>query len=407
MLTVQILKGRKETDVKITVFFDSYLPFHEDKDPGQIPLGLKEIGTDTGVITLTKKELENYNPPYPFTKGLLEEFCTEKFWSENDSAIIIVYPSKGKLCSPLIEKMKLGGKKVLLKFDSDGKIAYPLQMHYHRIPLRERLSVRTVIGDLWWRLPCKSLKRRRHAEVAAEVIRQIELSGGAIIESPDALANLNFFLAAWGRTDLISKTHFIPNPVTPEFVEGEVDKKENIVISYGRWDDFRVKNTGVMVETVVGFLRQRRDYRFIIFGTGTDYVKDLLGDAPKNVRDRIEVRGYIEHKNVKDILRNAKILFVPSRWESFSIAAAEALCTGCSIVGTPAEALRYLSMQGFSGTTASTFGKEAILAALIQDAIKWDEGDYDSEKIASFWREKLDRKNIAKSIDSLAQELVK
>ena len=101
------------------------------------------------------------------------------------------------------------------------------------------------------------------------------------------------------------------------------------------------------------------------------------------------------------------MLFVPSRWESFSIAAAEALCTGCSIVGTPAEAFRYLSMQGFSGTIASTFDRKAILAALLQDATKWERGDYKPEKIAIFWRANLDSKSWQKYRDTWRTRQVK
>ena len=389
------------------MFFDIYQPFHEIKDPGQIPLGLMETGVNTGVITVTKEDLANYSPKFHLTQSALNELYNEEFWLKNDSDVIIAYPLQGALYSPLIEKMKLGGKKVLLKFDSDGKIAYPLQRHHLRIPLQERLTVGNLISDVWWHLPFKSLKRRKHAKVAAETIRQVELTDGAIIESPEALSNLNYFLAAWKRSDLIKKTHFIPNPVTPEFVEGEVGAKENIVVSHGRWDDFRVKNTQVMAETIVEFLKNRTDYRAVIFGSGIEKVKSLIADAPQDVKGRIEISGYIEHEKVKGILRNAKMLFVPSRWESFSIAAAEALCTGCSIVGTPAEALRYLSMQGFSGTIASTFDKEALLAALLQDAVKWDNGDYEPEKIAAFWRAKLDRRIIAKSIENLASGAVK
>lgn len=393
--------------MKISVFFDIYCPFHENKDPGQIPLGLMETGINAGVITVTKKDLANYSPKFLLTQSVLTEIYNEEFWLKNDSDVIIAYPLQDALYSPLIEKMKLGGKKVLLKFDSDGRIAYPLQRHYLRIPLHERLTVRNLMSDMWWRLPFKSLKRRRHAKVATETITQIELSDSAIIESPDALSNLNFFLTAWGRSDLIKKTRFIPNPVTPEFVEGEVGKKENIVVSHGRWDDFRVKNTQLMAETIVEFLKNRIDYRAVIFGTGIEKVKSLIADAPSDVKDRIEISGYTEHENVKGILRNAKMLFVPSRWESFSIAAAEALCMGCSIVGTPAEALRYLSMQGFSGTTAATFDKEAILASLLQDSIRWDNDNYEPQKIAAYWRAKLNRHSIAKSIQNLASEHVK
>ena len=272
-----------------------------------------------------------------------------------------------------------------------------------RVPLKERLTARNFLSEVWWYLASESAKRNRHANVAAEIIQQMELSDGAIIESPEALTNLNYFLASWGRTDLVKKTYFVPNPVTPEFVEGETGKKENVAVSYGRWDDFRQKNTAVMVETVVEFLKERKDYRFIIFGNGIEQVKKLLKAAPENVKDRIEILGFVEREKIKSFLMNSKIFFLPSRWESFSIASAEALCEGCSTVGTPLESLHFLSMQGFSGTTAPLFDKKAIFSALLQDSIKWDNGDYYPQKIAEFWRPILDRRSVAKSIQNIAK----
>ena len=390
--------------MKISVFFDLYCPFHELKDPGQIPIGLIENGLSSSVITTAKKELENYSPNFSLVQRSLKEFYEEEFWLKNDSDVIVAYPLQGAYYSPLIKKMKAGGKKVLLKFDSDGRISYPLQRHSFRVPLNERFTVGNLVSEVWWHLAPTSSKRSRHTKVAAETIKQIEQSDSAIIESPDALANLNYFLTAWGRKDLIKKTHFIPNPVTPEFVEGESGKKENIAVSYGRWDDYKQKNTRVMVETAVAFLKERLDYKFIIFGNGTELVKKLLEVAPGNVKDRIEILGFVEREKIKAHLSDAKIFFVPSKWESFSIASAEALCTGCTIVGTPLESLHFLSMQGFSGTTAPTFEREAILAALLQDAMKWDRRNYVPEKISAFWRAKLERKIVAKTIETLASE---
>ncbi len=364
-------------------------------------MGLIEIGVNSSVITVTKKELDNHHPKFPVNHYTLDEFHNRDFWIKNDSDAIIAYPLQGGCYSPLIEKMKLGGKKVLLKFDSDGRFHFPLQRTYFRIPLRERLTLRNFIGDVYWWLSPKQLKRWRHAKVAYESIRQIELCDAAIIESPDALANVSYFLTSWGRSDLIEKTRFIPNPVGPEYVEGEICEKKNIVLSFGRWDDFGQKNTQVMAKTIVEFLRQRPDFRSVIFGAGTPLVKSLLQHASEEIKSRIEILGLVEKAKIKELLGVSKIFFLPSRWESFSISSAEALCMGCSIVGTPVEALRYLSMQGFSGSVAATFHKEAILAALLQDVAKWDNGSYDPQKIALYWRPKLDRKTVAQSIANL------
>lgn len=388
--------------MKISTFFDLYCPVHETKDVGQIPLGVLDNGADASVITATKSELSDYHPQFTLIQKSLHELQTPEFWSNEDSDTIIAYPLQGKLYSPLLEKMKAAKKKVILKLDSDGRIGYPLQRTYHRIPLRERLTVNDIVSNVYWRFAPDSFKRRKHASIAAELAKQIELSDATVIESPEALANLNYFLAAWGRSDLISKTRFVPNPVTPEFLETDIGKKEKVVLSFGRWDDYRQKNTRVMVETAVDFLEQKKDYRFIIFGGGEKLVKQFLNDAPVAIRERIEVLGFVERPKIKELLVGAQMFFIPSRWESFCIAAAETLCTGCSVVGTPVESLRYLAMQGFSGTIAASFNKDAILAALLQDADRWDKEDYEPKTIAAYWRPKLDRRKIAEEIINLA-----
>jgi glycosyltransferase involved in cell wall biosynthesis len=384
--------------MKLSLFFDGYKPYLEFKDPGQIILGLLEVGINTDLLAVTKTDLVNYVPPFSIVENNWNQFNSKQFWLENDSDIILAYTWLSASYTPLIEKIKSIGKKVLIKSDSDGRIGYPLPPSYLRAPIFEEATLKNLLRHVWWRMPFKSL----HLKRAAQRIRQIELSDGVIIESPDALSNLNYFLTKWGRRDLIKKTHFIPNPVTPEFINSKIDKKENIVVSVGRWDDPAPKNTKMMVEVVTEFLKNRYDYTSTIIGTGEEKVESLIEGVPKNIRDRIKITGFVEHDKIKDFLLNAKMLFIPSRWESFSVAACEALCMGCSIVGTPIESLRYLSMQGFSGTIASTFKKEAILAALIQDSMKWDYDYYQPDEIADFWRGKVDRKSVAEQIANLA-----
>jgi len=380
--------------MKISLFFDGYLPLHENKDPGQILLGLMEAGINTSLISTRKQGLTDYTPKFPVVQNTLDEFKSEQFWLKNDSDVILAYTWLLDFYTPFIEEMKMSEKQVLVKSDSDGRIGYPLPTSVMRAPLREEKTVRNLARHVWWRFPFKFLHSTKLK------IRQIELSDGVIIESPDALSNLNYFLATWGRRDLIKKTHFIPNPVAPEFITSKIGKKENIIVASGRWAD-KAKNTQLMAKTIVEFLKERRDYSSVIVGTRIEKVQSCIEDIPRNVRDRLNIVGFIEPNKIKDVLSNAKILFAPSRWESFSLASCEAVCMGCSVVTTPVESLRYLSMQGFSGTVSSTFSKNAVLAALIQDSTKWDRGDYEPEKIAAFWRAKVNRKNVAESIVSL------
>ena len=92
-------------------------------------------------------------------------------------------------------------------------------------------------------------------------------------------------------------------------------KKEKVVVSYGRWDDYKQKNTSLMLKTAVEFLRVRQDYRFIIFGSGLELVKKLLESEPEEIRRRIEALGFVDRAKIKELLASAQILFMPSRWE--------------------------------------------------------------------------------------------
>lgn len=386
--------------MKIAIFFDRYSPEHEYKDPGQIPLGLKEIGLSNVLLTLKKPSLTNpLNQSITILQEEKSEFIQEKYWRSNNADIVIAYTWLSGAYNEIIAQMKSGGKKVLIKADSDGLIGYPLPNRYLRVPTFEGGTIALSLAlKISWHKPFKFLFSKR----TKRIIKEIELSDGVIIESPEALSNLNYFLSAWERRDLISKNHFIPNPIATEFINSEVKPKEDIAISFGRWDDYKQKSTRTMVKTVIEFLKEKPNFKFVIFGSGTELVKSLLAKAPKEIASRIVILGYVDREKIKELLANAKIFFVPSRWESFSIASGEALCMGCSIVGTPLECLRYLSMQGFSGTTSTSFKKEDLLAALLQDSLKWENQYYEPEKISTFWKARLNRKKIAEEIEKLA-----
>jgi len=389
--------------MKISVFMDGYMPKHETKDPGQIPLGLKDIGVATELITLSKSELADYKPAFPVTQTAWDTLSTDEFWAKDDSDAVVAYTWLGVQYMPMLKKIKANGKKALIKIDSDGHVGYPLHPVYLRIPFSEEKTFRSFRSQIWWQIPFKSLHRRA-LRAAQGRIRQMELSDAVIIESPEALSNLNYFLTWWGRQDLVKKTYFVPDTVTPDFMDAKIQKKEDVIVSYGRWEDIPQKNTVNMVQTIIDFLEMRPEYTAVIFGSGKDVLEGLIKSVPKSIADRIQILGYVERHKIFQILSSAKMFLSPSRWESFGIAAAESLCMGCSVVATPVESLRYLAMEGFSGSVSPNFDKRGFLAALVEDSTKWDRGFYDPEKIAAFWRPIVDRKSVARSIADIVQK---
>ena len=110
--------------------------------------------------------------------------------------------------------------------------------------------------------------------------------------------------------------------------------------------------------------------------------------------------GQIDHQKIKDYLLKSKNFFMPSRYESFGIAAAEALCCGCSVVSTPIEPLVYMVSGGFNGLNSSSFDQQNLSSILLIESALWKKHVRDPYKISQIWREQL---NLEKIISQFTQ----
>lgn len=381
--------------MKLAVFFDGYLPLSETKDTGQIPLGLKDNGYDTYLITLTKQALEKYHPEF---KQIQISDIDEIENAVKDIDGILVYTWISWKYNELITKLKKLKKKVIIKADSDGRIgllseprSYKLKYNLKRFYL-DTFTLYSLTQTIF--PPFKHYVQNKKIE-------QIETSDYVVIESPDAANNLSYFLTKNKRPDLISKIKVIPNPVSPDIIKIHVENKENSIVSIGRWDDKAQKNPKVLIKTITKFLNYKKDWNAIIIGKGQEIIHEYVKNLDDNIKKRIKITGEINHENIKEYLIKSKILFMPSRWESFGIAASESLCCGCTVVGSPIESLRFLTMQGYSGQISYSWDPNAFFASLVYEANRWENNEIDYKKIIEFWRNRLNRKTIAKQFADL------
>jgi len=386
---------------KIAVFYDGYKPFHETKDPGQIPIGLNEIGFDTSLITLNKKDLNDYKAPFQ----IIPISSFDKIGDVAKSFdVFIVYSWLGWRFNGLIKEIKKLNKKIIIKSDSDGTLGGVFE------PKSKPFYIKNVIKHPFSRTTLvyftKIIAPNFQKSIYKKIIEQIEIVDAVVIESPDAANNLSFFLTKNGRPDLINKIHIIPNPVTPDLINSEIETKENIVISIGRWNDIGPKNPEGLVQTLNKFLSFKTNWKAVIIGPGENVIEMYMKKfkISNNIRQRINITGSLPHEKIKDYLLKSKIFFMPSRWESFGIAAAEALCCGCTVVGSPIESLRYLTNQGFSGNVSYSLDKDALFGTLVYESNKWENNEIDYIRTANYWRKKLNRQSIAKEFIRIIQE---
>jgi len=386
----------------VCMFFDLYQPFHEYKDPGQILLGLKEIGVDAAMVTFKKGELTNYKSPFPLIQILPSSKGRELAGAIEPFDVAIIYSWLSPNYNFIVEIAKSLNKSVIIKSDSDGRFGATRHPKNRSIVLKVKSSPfsRASAGYIR-RLIFPSIEKKQERKR----IEQIALSDAVVIESPDAAQNLSFLLFRNGRGDLIKKIHMIPNPVTPDFVNSEIRDKGNTVVSISRWEDKAQKNPEGLIMTLRNFLGFKENWNAIIIGSGDNIIRTCMKNLPSSIQERVSTTGILDHTKIKDYLLRSKIFFMPSRWESFGIAAAEALCCGLTLVGSPIESLRFLTMQGFSGNVSYSWDPDALCGSLIFEANRWEKGEVDYINIAEFWRKKLNRQSIARQYWKIIESL--
>jgi glycosyltransferase involved in cell wall biosynthesis len=104
---------------------------------------------------------------------------------------------------------------------------------------------------------------------------------------------------------------------------------------------------------VVGTLERRKNFdvlvralpavpglRLVSAGPPTPYRETCLQTAHElGVADRIEIRGYVTRAELLELYARATFAAVPSRYEGFGYAAAQALCAGVPLVSSNASSL--------------------------------------------------------------------
>jgi len=220
---------------------------------------------------------------------------------------------------------------------------------------------------------------------AAKTVGDIPL---VMVESPLAKRRIDRWLRFHGHEP--SNVHFCPHAVDiAELPKGPATKKRpDCVIAVGRWGSFQ-KDFDLTWKIACRFVSERKGAEFHIVG-------EVPWKTP--VVPRVVLHGRLGRGETGQLLAASRILFAASRYESFHLAAAEALCCGCSVVLSENVPTARWFVGEESGTLARTPAYEDLLVALKQEASLWETGARSPDAIATFWRSRLSPSVQAKSI---------
>ena len=119
----------------------------------------------------------------------------------------------------------------------------------------------------------------------------------------------------------------LPPSVSQCFIDQPISEKtQKDVIFVGRLDD----NKGIL-NLIAAIESCTNDMSLSIIGQGP--LQTEVIDLIDNVKDKIDYIPYLESKELAKIVCKTDVLCVPSKYESFGLVYAEALCLGVPVIG--------------------------------------------------------------------------
>ncbi|QTN32188.1 glycosyltransferase [Akkermansiaceae bacterium] len=230
-------------------------------------------------------------------------------------------------------------------------------------------------------------------------VRHLECGDAIACVSPGAARYVRRLCHHHGGDGLADRVTVIPHSVEPAFRFPGGNKRRQVAC-VGRWDDGIQKRTWLLAEVIGRVLETDDEVCFVIAGKAAPGLEKWHSCLPDAGRKRVKLTGMIGRAELVALLGESRVFYSPSAYESFGIAAAEALCSGCSVV-----AGRSVTMAAFdwfvsekSGQLASTDDACGHAEALVRELAAWDNGDRDAPGISTAWCARLHADRVAMKV---------
>ncbi len=180
---------------------------------------------------------------------------------------------------------------------------------WHRVQSHTRSYARTYFGTL----------QARAYKHAAAIVCDSNFSANEYRELVDPSAKIDVIYP--GVDARFAQIERYPDPSPFALVVGTVEARKNLL---------------VLIEA----LPSLPTLRIIAVGPPTPYADAVRARAAElNVTDRVELRGYVEREELDDLYVRATCALIPSKYEGFGYALAEAMCAGVPAIAARSSSL--------------------------------------------------------------------
>jgi glycosyltransferase involved in cell wall biosynthesis len=330
-------------------------------------------------------------PGFPIVEASSSEMEQPDFWRGLGLDAVIFF---NWLHAPgVVGAMKQAGLFVISRGDTDG------HMSGRVFPKAAWLALEASDDRMLVRLRKAKYVAERYLKISATedkaLIETVDRTDAVAIECEEAAKNLGRILTYYKRSDLSTKVHVIPHSVSEEVLSEKIHAghRTRTIVSGGRWSDPQ-KDAHLLTASFEALVARQPDLQIFIMGDGADHLFEPLTSRRPNVKWLRRV----EREKVAELLAKSRILVSSSRWEGYSILAAEALCMGCTLATTPLPGFISMAENGRFGTIASRRHPTALVRAIETELELWDRGVRVPGDISAVWRRRTSNEAVVSEL---------
>lgn len=366
------------------------------RDAGLLVIALRSLGHVAHLVAL-RTPSQTPAPDQPLFVATKAELEDPAWWKAKNPDAVVFNLWNATRWEGIRSAARQATPRLIEKMDTDG-VRSPRTWFWHYL-LDTWSSHRDSESVLYRELAAPLAFARAGLLLAFPGLLDRKLAAGMArmpllaAETPIAVERIKRFIRDLGMP--VPRMVCIPHPVDERYVGLDVGVlRQNKLVSVGRWASHQ-KNFPLLLRMLDNFLEQHPHWTADVVGSLPDHLQSQTSHLSATTLERIRFCGKIPRGDLAKHYQSAKIFVMSSRHESFNIAAAEALCCGCSVVG-PAEIASIPFYTGrASGTPACRYSARHLGDALCAEAEAWNLGWRDPAQISADWLKIVGSKVIA------------
>ncbi len=365
------------------------------RDSGLLCKGFQALGhACKAVMPLPSHDADQHEDLIRTDPADLENVC---WWRNRKPELVVLYAWGSPRYTRVAKAIRSSGAFLVLNQDSGGLVS-PIVGLKPWFQEQWILSGGGTTPNAWRKTMLRTIRGLSVGLGFTDPMRAEHLSDGNVIAcvSPMAADHYRVLCRRYRGNELADRIAVVPHPVETGFCfDGE--GKERKIACIGRWKDSVQKRPRLLIEVIGRLLESDPLVTVEIAGACHDEMEPWHRSLTEGIRKRVSLHGRIGREELAALLRRCRVFYSPSAFESFGIAAAEALCSGCSVV-----AQQSVSMTSFdwfvsekSGNLATSDSASSHVAALTAELDAWERGERDPLAISSIWSRRLHADKVA------------